>query len=416
METPLQAEIVTIGTELLLGEIVDTNSAWIARELTKIGLNLFYTVTVGDNLGRAAGVLRTGLQRSDVVITTGGLGPTVDDITREAVAEATGQPLILDEALLAEIAAYFGRRNHPMTENNRKQAQRPAGAQVIHNPVGTAPAFAVEARGHLVISLPGVPHEMKHLMETEVIPLLRERFDLHGVIRSRTLRTSGIGESAIDARIGDLMQSANPTVGTAAHPGQTDVRITAKGESEEEALALIAPVEAELRRRLGDHVFGVDQESIGDVVSRLLAERGQRLALVETVTQGQLAQDLARTIDGRGTLAGSLILPDAGALGTALGIPSEDLAGEETVSQQAAERAAEAVRQTYAADLGLAIVGPADPGAPEAPPVYMSLSVGGRLRNGVPRPGRSGVSGQGWLIHLALDLVRRELLGLPPLD
>jgi nicotinamide-nucleotide amidase len=402
----LQAEIVTIGTELLLGEIVDTNSAWIAQELTKIGLNLYYTVTVGDNLGRVAEVLRTSLRRSDVVITTGGLGPTVDDITREAVAEATGQPLILDEALLEEIACYFARRNHPMTENNRKQAERPAGAQVIHNPVGTAPAFCVEAHGHLVICLPGVPHEMKHLMTTEVIPLLRERFGLRGVIRSRTLRTSGIGESAIGARIDDLMRLANPTVGTAAHPGQTDVRITAKGESEAEALALIAPVEAELRLRLGDFIFGVDQESIGDVVSHLLAERGRRLALVETVTQGQLAHDLARAVDGRGALAGSVILPDADALSTALGVPAD-------VSQEAAERAAEAVRRAYGADLGLAILGPRDPGAPDAPPVFMSLSVGGRARNGVPRPGRSGVSGQGWLIHLALDLVRRELLGLP---
>ena len=412
----MQAEIVTIGTELLLGEIVDTNSAWIARELTRIGLNLYYTVTVGDNLQRAAEVLRHSLQRSDVVITTGGLGPTVDDITREAVAAATGQPLVVDEELVSEIACYFSRRNHPMTENNRKQAQRPANAAVIHNPVGTAPAFATEWNGHLVICLPGVPHEMKYLIEHEVIPLLRERFGLVGVIRSRTLRTCGIGESAIDARIDDLMRLSNPTVGTAAHPGQTDVRITAKADSEEEATALIAPLENELRRRLGDYVYGVDQESISDVVVRLLLERHQRLALVETVTQGALAQGLVRAAHSADVLAGSLILPSAEALSSALDVPPESLAGAGAVSQEAAELAAEAVRRGQGADLGLAVVGPADPGAPDAPPVFLSLSIAGQMLNGTPRRGRSGVSGQGWLIHLALDLVRRALLGLPPLD
>lgn len=412
----MQAEIVAIGTELLLGEIVDTNTAWIARELTQIGLNLFYTGIVGDNLQRVAEVLRHSLLRSDVVITTGGLGPTVDDITREAVAAATDQALILDEDLLAEIACYFARRNHPMTENNRKQAQRPARAAVIHNPVGTAPAFASEWNGHMVICLPGVPHEMKYLMEHEVIPLLRERFGLHGVIRSRTLRTCGIGESAIDARIGDLMRASNPTVGTAAHPGQTDVRITAKADGEEAAAALIAPVEAELRRRLADYVFGVDQESIGDVVTRLLLERSQRLAVVETVTQGQLAQDLARAARSASVLAGSLVLPSAEGLSAALYLPADALAAAGAVSQEAADLAAEAVRRGQGADLGLAVIGPNDPGAPDAPPVYLSLSIAGRLLRGVPRPGRSGVSGQGWLIHLALDLVRRALLGLPPLD
>jgi len=332
------------------------------------------------------------------------------------VAAATGQPLVVDEELVSEIACYFSRRNHPMTENNRKQAQRPANAAVIHNPVGTAPAFATEWNGHLVICLPGVPHEMKYLIEHEVIPLLRERFGLVGVIRSRTLRTCGIGESAIDARIDDLMRLSNPTVGTAAHPGQTDVRITAKADSEEEATALIAPLENELRRRLGDYVYGVDQESISDVVVRLLLERHQRLALVETVTQGALAQGLVRAAHSADVLAGSLILPSAEALSSALDVPPESLAGAGAVSQEAAELAAEAVRRGQGADLGLAVVGPADPGAPDAPPVFLSLSIAGQMLNGTPRRGRSGVSGQGWLIHLALDLVRRALLGLPPLD
>lgn len=210
----MQAEIVTIGTELLLGEIVDTNSAWIAQQLTGIGLDLLYTTTVGDNLGRITKVLAQSLERSDVVITTGGLGPTVDDMTRQGVAAATGCALVLDDGLVEEIATYFGRRGFQMTDNNRRQAFIPSGARIIHNPVGTAPCFAVEHGAHLIICLPGVPHEMRHLMETEVIPLLRERFGLLGVIQSRVLRTCNIGESAVDAQIDDLMTGANPTVGT----------------------------------------------------------------------------------------------------------------------------------------------------------------------------------------------------------
>lgn len=224
----LQAEIVTIGTELLLGEIVDTNSAWIARRLTTIGLNLFHTATVGDNLLRAAKVLGESLHRSNVVITTGGLGPTVDDVTREAVASATERELVLDEDLLREITCYFARRGHRMTDNNRKQAYLPAGAMAIHNPVGTAPAFAVEHGDCVIISLPGVPHEMRYLMEKEVLPFLRDRFHLSAVIKSRILRTCGIGESTIDSRIGDLMRLPNPTVGTAAHPGPSSMIITGR--------------------------------------------------------------------------------------------------------------------------------------------------------------------------------------------
>ncbi|MBC7255195.1 MAG: CinA family nicotinamide mononucleotide deamidase-related protein, partial [Chloroflexi bacterium] len=256
----MQAEIVTIGTELLLGEIVDTNSAWIAQRLTTIGLNLYYTTTVGDNLGRITQVLKQALERSDVVITTGGLGPTVDDVTREAVAAATERDLVLDPDLLEEITAYFARRNYTMTENNRRQARIPRGAMIIHNPVGTAPAFAVEHKGHVIISLPGVPHEMRYLMENSVLPYLRERFGLTGIIKSRVVHTCGIGESAVDARIGDLMQLSNPTVGTRAHPGQTDIVIAAKADSPAEAEALFAPIEAEIRARLGIYVYGVDDQ------------------------------------------------------------------------------------------------------------------------------------------------------------
>jgi nicotinamide-nucleotide amidase len=409
----LQAEIVAIGTELLLGHIIDTNSSWIAQHLTTIGLNLYYTTTVGDNEARIVEVLRNALKRSDVVITTGGLGPTVDDKTRESVAAATDRDLVLDEQLVEEIATFFGRRGYTMTTNNRKQACLPRGARVIHNPVGTAPCFAVEQDGHVMISLPGVPHEMQYLMEHEVLPYLRERFQLRGVIKSRTLRTCNIGESMVGSRIEDLMQLSNPTVGTAAHPGQTDVRITAKGDSEAEADALIAPVEQQLRERLGEYIFGVDEETISDALNAILAERRLRLSLVETSTRGELAQWLTTAAKGDAAFAGGVVISDASSLGQILDVPSALAEKHGFPSQEIADAAAQGVRRVHGADLGLAIIGPRDPGAPDAPPVYYALAMPDGLVRGQPRKGRGGAVGRAWLMYMGLDLVRRRLLSLP---
>ncbi len=409
----MQAEIVAIGTELLLGHIIDTNSSWIARRLTTIGLNLYYTTTVGDNEARIVEVLRNALKRSDVVITTGGLGPTVDDKTRESVAAATGRDLVLDEQLLQEIGAFFARRGYPMTPNNQKQACLPRGARVIHNPVGTAPCFAVEQDGHVIISLPGVPSEMQYLMENEVLPYLRERFQLRGVIKSRTLRTCGIGESMVGAKIEDLMKLDNPTVGTAAHPGQTDVRITAKADSEAQADALIAPVEQQLRERLGEYIFGVDEETISDAVNAILADRGLRLSLVETSTRGELAQWLVGAARGDVAFAGGMAVSDSSSLAQVLEIPSALLEEQNFPNQEVADAAAQGVRRLHGADLGLSIIGPADPGAADAPPVYYALAMPDRLVRGQPRKGRGGAVGRAWLMYLGLDLVRRVLLGLP---
>ncbi len=409
----MQAEIVAIGTELLLGHIIDTNSSWIARQLTTIGLNLYYTTTVGDNEARIVEVLRNAIRRSDVVITTGGLGPTVDDKTREAVAAATGRDLVLDEQLVEEIAAFFGQRGYTMTSNNRKQACLPRGARVIRNPVGTAPCFAVEQDGHVMISLPGVPFEMQYLMESEVLPYLRERFQLRGVIKSRTLRTCGIGESMVGSKIEDLMQLDNPTVGTAAHPGQTDVRITAKADSEVEADALIAPVERQLRERLGEYIFGVDEETISDAVNSILVGKNLRLSLVETSTRGELAQWLTAAAQGDVAFAGGIVISDPSSLGQILDIPPSLVEEQTFPSQEVADAAAQRVRRAQGADLGLAIVGPRDPGANGAPPVYYALATPDGIVRSEPRKGRGGAVGRAWLMYLGLDLVRRHLLGLP---
>jgi nicotinamide-nucleotide amidase len=316
----MNAEIITIGTELLLGEIVDTNAAHIARQLRTVGLNLYYKTTVGDNEARCADVIERALGRSDVVITTGGLGPTVDDITRAAVAQATTRPLEFSPILLEQIEARFKRWGARMSENNRRQAFMPTGALPIENPVGTAPCFIVETERGVVISLPGVPREMAYLLENEVLPYLRRRFDLHAVIKTRILRTAAMGESRIDAALNDLLSATNPTIGLAAHPGQTDVRLTAKAENQEDADRLIAPLEAEVRRRLGPVIYGTGTETVEEVLLRHLDEAGLTLAVAEAGTGGLLTNRLS-TAPGSATLfGGGFVANDPPTLGRTLQI------------------------------------------------------------------------------------------------
>ena len=302
----MHAEIISIGSELLLGEIIDTNSAAIAKKLQTIGMPLHFTSTVGDDLGRMVAVIQQGLARSDLVITTGGLGPTVDDLTREAFAQAVGRPLVFDEALLAQVAERFRRFGRAMSDNNRQQAYRPEGSIPIENPVGTAPCFIVEQDGHIAICLPGVPREMEYLMDHAVLPFLREHFKLRGIIKSRALKVSGAGESLVDERVGDLEKLANPAVGLNAHSGVVVIRITATADSVEAADRLIAPVESAVRERLGQLVFGADADTLEGVVLAELARRGERLGIVESGTGGRLAGKLADT--GVGAFADGRIL------------------------------------------------------------------------------------------------------------
>jgi nicotinamide-nucleotide amidase len=275
----MNAEIITIGTELLLGEIVDTNSAYITRQLRDIGVNIYYLTTVGDNLERIANSIRVALSRADVVITTGGLGPTVDDMTRQGVANATLRELEFRPELFQQIRERFSQLGAVMSDNNRVQAYIPAGSIPIANRLGTAPCFIVEAEEGTVISLPGVPREMKDILQATVIPYLRERTGGKGIIKAKVLRTAGIGESQVDARIADLEAWTNPTVGLAAHTGQTDIRVTARADSEAEADALIAKAEAIIRERVGEFIFGVDQESLEEVFLKLLREKRLKLAV-----------------------------------------------------------------------------------------------------------------------------------------
>jgi nicotinamide-nucleotide amidase len=397
----VHAEIVVTGTELLLGEIVDTNSTMMARMLRDIGLDLYYKSTVGDNRERMAAVLNVALDRSDVVLVSGGLGPTVDDITREAASDATGRPLVFRQDLLDQIAARFARFGRPMTENNRRQAHVPEGAIVIENPVGTAPAFIVEDPRGTVICLPGVPRELEYLMAQRVIPYLKERLGQASIIQVKVLRTCSIGESQIDSLIGDLMTLSNPTVGLAAHPGQTDVRITAKAASQVEADRLIAPVEAELRARLGNTIYGEGAESLEAAVTRLLADRGLTLALVDGITGGDVGDRLRDT-------------PHADVL-VSERRPENYLKDEAAEHlRDVTETMAVQVRDETGARLGLAVLGKirrARTPTGRRTMAYLSLSDGTQI---VTRPftyGNEEDLMRRWLSTRALDLVRRYLIG-----
>jgi nicotinamide-nucleotide amidase len=289
----MNAEIVAIGSELLLGQIVDTNSAWMAQRLADLGVNLFYKTIVGDNPGRMREILTNGLERSDVVITSGGIGPTQDDLTREIVAEITGRELVLDEGLLEQLRSRFQRRGITLTPNNEKQAYIPSGAIPVENPNGTAPSFIVEDPRGVVISLPGVPFEMKWLFENEVEPYLQKKFSLSETITYRVLKVGDVGESSVDHQIGHLIANlTNPTVGVLAHPGQVDVRIAAKAASHDAAMTLIAPVEDEVRGLLGNNIFATDDRTMEDVVGDLLRERGLTISVFEDLSGGMAAERL----------------------------------------------------------------------------------------------------------------------------
>ncbi len=287
------AEIIAIGTELLLGETLDTNTSFIARALRGLGIDLFRATMIGDNENRIAASIREALQRADIVITTGGLGPTVDDPTRTAVAAALNRQAVFKEELWQQILQRFSRFNRKATENNRRQAYIPEGALAIENPVGTAPAFLVEQNGRVVISLPGVPREMEYLMENTVLPYLRKAYGLSGTILTRTLHLAGVGESQIDEWISDLEKSANPTVGLSAHAGQIDIRITAKADSIETAGEMLTDFETTIQERLGEHIYGVDEQTLEKVVAENLLQLGWSLAVLDGGLDGQLAARVA---------------------------------------------------------------------------------------------------------------------------
>jgi nicotinamide-nucleotide amidase len=268
------AEIIAIGTELLLGETQDTNTRDMAIFLKENGIDLYRTTIIGDNKDRITAAIREALGRADIVITSGGLGPTVDDPTREAVAAAAGVETVFSEELWAQIEDRFRRFGRTATSNNKKQAFIPKGAIPVENRVGTAPAFIVEVENNVIISLPGVPRELQHLLKTKIQPYLNSRYGDRQIIGIKVLHTSGLGESQVDELISDLETHSNPTVGLSAHPGQVDIRITAKGKDQSVVDEMLDNMASEVSLRLGDRIFGEDQVSLEEIAVKKIKETG----------------------------------------------------------------------------------------------------------------------------------------------
>ncbi len=312
------AEIITIGTEILLGEIVDTNTRYIAHVLRGMGVDLYRTITIGDNVERIADAIRNSMKRAEIVITTGGLGPTVDDPTREAVARAAGVELEFREDLWEQVVETISRYGRKPSENQKRQAYAPKGALGIKNPVGTAPCFIVEAvvpsavelrteRESVVISLPGVPNEMEHILHESIVPYLQKRFNLNEIIKVKILHCAGLGEGTIDEKIADLETLNNPTVGLAAHTGVVDIRIAAKAKNEAEADEMIAQIESDVRERLGVGVFGADEDTLEDVALTAAASRGWSLIGLESNLNGLLARKIPHTVSVSNLQSSSLL-------------------------------------------------------------------------------------------------------------
>jgi nicotinamide-nucleotide amidase len=344
-------EIITIGSELLLGQIMDTNTAYLAQQLRRIGVTIHFRTAVGDRLEAITRVVRSGVERCDMVITTGGLGPTLDDLTRESVARVAGVELEFRQDLMDQIEEYFRRAGYKMPGNNRRQAYIPAGSQVIPNPVGTAPGFITEVNGKPIICLPGVPRELKVLLSRDISPWIRKRFGLTDHRLSyRVLKVVGIGESGVDRLIGDLMGSGkNPEVGLLASPGEIRIRITATAGGEMEAKELIRPVEETIRSRLGKKIFGSDDDTLEGVIDSLLIQKGLTLAILETFTAGLAAQRLYRIPSS--CLVGSRVVPDKERLFRLLD------KGHGQLDVQSASFIAQRVRDLAQADVALSIVG-----------------------------------------------------------
>ncbi|MBV8596173.1 MAG: competence/damage-inducible protein A [Candidatus Eremiobacteraeota bacterium] len=379
------AEIITIGTELLLGQLVDTNTAAIAEALAGVGVDVFRETSVGDNEGRIADAVRQALERADAVICAGGLGPTVDDLTREAVAAATGRTLAMDEGALADLSAWFASVGRRMSPNNARQAMFPAGAHILENPKGTAPGFWLDLDDKVIVVMPGPPREMRPMLHDHVVPLLRERFDLHSVIATRVLRTVGISESELDSRIADLFRtSVNPSIAVLAHINSVDVKLTAKAATREAAHAMIDQLEPEIRRHLGDHIFSSDGASLEEVVGRQLRARDWTLATAESCTGG-LVGELLTSIPGSSDyyLGGVVSYADA-AKTELLGVPAELLAEHGAVSEETARAMAAGVRSRMRATFGVSVTGIAGPeGGSPAKPVGLVFVALADHRDGV---------------------------------
>jgi nicotinamide-nucleotide amidase len=369
----MRAEILSCGTELLLGHITDTNATYLAQSLAPLGIDLYYVSQVGDNQERIVETLRRAWGRSELIIMTGGLGPTEDDLARESISALMGETMQVDAEQAEHLRALFMSMKMEMPERNIKQATLIPSAQALPNPVGSAPGWWVEKDGRIIVAMPGVPREMYRMWQEQAIPRLRPF--LGGSIFTRILRVTGLGESTVEERVGSLLHSNNPTIATYAKDDAVDVRITAKAKSVEEAERLVAVVEVEARKMLGKHIFGADRDTLASVVGGLLKERQQTLGIMESLTGGLLASAITDVSGSSAYFLGGLVTYST-ELKAQMGVPRAILEQHGAVSLETAVAMAHAVRERLGADIGLGITGVAGPDLLEGKPagtVYIAI-------------------------------------------
>ena len=412
----MNAEIVGVGTELLLGQIPNTNAQWISERLAEIGVGVHHHQTVGDNVPRIVDAIRLARSRADVVILTGGLGPTQDDVTRESIAEALDRPLERHaelETMLREKFAGFGRE---MPESNLRQADVPTGARAILPERGTAPGLVLENRDTRVYAVPGVPAEMREMMHGTILPEL-ERLGGRSVFVSRVLRCTGIGESKVAELLDDLFEgSENPTVAFLASAGEVKVRLTASARTRSDAEALIRPVAGEVAERLGDVVFTTADEELEQVVGRALRARRQRVACAESLTGGGLARRLTTAPGASDYFVGSAVCYSEDAKVSVLGVSRETLDGPGVVSEECAREMAAGARRIFRADVTVAVTGAAGPephGGKPPGTVWIALDTGEGMHARLLHAPGDREQVERWTEQAALDLLRRSLSDLP---
>ncbi|MBM7581461.1 nicotinamide-nucleotide amidase [Caldicoprobacter guelmensis] len=411
----MDAEIIAVGSELLLGQIANTNAQYISQRLSSVGINVYYHTVVGDNRSRLLQALEIACKRANLIITTGGLGPTMDDLTKETIAEFLGIELVLHQPSAQAIREFFAKRGRTMTENNLKQAMFPKEAIILPNDVGTAPGAIIEKDGRTFIMLPGPPYEMQPMFENHVLPYLAQKEDQK--IFSRVLRIYGIGESAVEEMIKDLLESqTNPTIAPLAAYGEVTLRLTVKCHRSQDPLEFIKPLEDEIRKRLGQAVYGVDDDRLETVVARLLKEKGLTLAVAESCTGGLISNLLTDVPGISENLIETCVTYSNQAKMNRLGVKPETLEVYGAVSPQTAQEMAEGIAKTSGADIGLAVTGIAGPsgGSPEKPVglVYIAIAMNGQVE--VKRFQNQGDRKRIKLstANTALDLLRRKLLEL----
>ena len=377
----MKAEIMGIGTELLMGELTDTNSAWIAGRLPALGIELQWVSIIGDDLPRLTEAFKQGMKRSDIIFTTGGLGPTQDDLTREAIAAAFGETPVIQQEVVDDLERYFAARGGPMPQHNIKQANLIPSARFVPNANGTAPGWWAERDGKIVICMPGPPAENRSMWEEQIEPQLAETIKDEVTI-TRNIKTFGMSEGAVDEIVSEFFGVENPYLGIYSKADGIHLRVIARAKDSQSAQAMIVPVEKAIHERLGEYVWGYDDDTPAEAAGRSLLENGLSLAVIEMCTGGALTNSITDVPDSLTYFKGSTVAYDGAAL-SANGVPAKVMEKHGVVSQETANAMAETVRQRFNADLGIAVTGVPGPGEFEGKPLglaYIAVTNGEKTR------------------------------------